>query len=78
VRPCPAGSAARTRRAPREVDLRLSISEGHDRLILNGLAQADTITAGTADILTSVRGVSASSPTAGHAAGTRLGSFEVG
>ena len=53
-----------------EVDLRLSISEGYDRLVLNGLASAGTITAGTADIITSVRRGISQLATAGYAADT--------
>jgi HK97 family phage prohead protease len=53
-----------------EVDLRLAISEGYDRLVLNGLAQAGTITAGTADVLTSVRRGISQLATAGYAADT--------
>ena len=55
-----------------EVDLRLSISEGYDRLVLNGLAMAGTLTAGTADILTSVRRGISQLATAGYAADTLI------
>jgi Escherichia/Staphylococcus phage prohead protease len=53
-----------------ETDLRLSISEGYDRLVLNGLGTAGTLTAGTADILTSVRRGISQLATAGYAADT--------
>ena len=55
-----------------EVDLRLSISEGYDRLVLNGLAMAGTLTAGTADILTGVRRGISQLATAGYAADTLI------
>jgi hypothetical protein len=55
-----------------EVDLRLAISEGYDRLVLNGLARAGTITAGTADVLTSVRRGISQLANAGYAADTLI------
>jgi hypothetical protein len=44
-----------------EQDLRLSISEGYDGLVLNGIAGAGTLTFGTADVLTAVRKSTANS-----------------
>lgn len=55
-----------------EIDLRLSISEGYDRLVLNGLATAGTLTAGTADVITSVRRGISQLATAGYAADTLI------
>ena len=55
-----------------EVDLRLSLSEGYDRLVLDGLATAGTLTAGTADIITSVRRGISQLATAGYAADTLI------
>jgi hypothetical protein len=54
-----------------EVDLRLSISEGYDRLVLDGLATAGTLTAGTAgDVIQKVRRGISQLATAGYAADT--------
>ena len=55
-----------------EVDLRNSISEGYDRLVLNGLATAGTLTAGTSDIITSVRRGISQLATAGYACDTLI------
>jgi HK97 family phage prohead protease len=54
-----------------ETDLRLGISEGYDRLVLNGLATAGTLTAGTAgDVIQKVRRGISQLATAGYAADT--------
>lgn len=53
-----------------EVDLRLSISEGYDRLVLNGINTAGTMAAGTLDILTNTRKAMTGLMTAGYAPDT--------
>jgi HK97 family phage prohead protease len=56
-----------------EVDLRLSISEGYDQLVVDGLATAGTLTAGTAgDVITKVRQGISQLATAGYAADTLI------
>jgi HK97 family phage prohead protease len=56
-----------------ETDLRLGISEGYDRLVLNGLSTAGTLTAGTAgDVIQKVRRGMSQLATAGYAADTLI------
>jgi Caudovirus prohead serine protease len=56
-----------------ETDLRLSISDGYDRLVLNGLATAGTLTAGTAgDVIQKVRRGMSQLATAGYAGDTLI------
>jgi uncharacterized protein len=56
-----------------EVDLRLGISEGYDRLVLDGLSTAGTLTAGTAgDVIQKVRRGISQLTNAGYAADTLI------
>ncbi len=53
-----------------ENDLRLSIYEGYDRLVIDGVSTAGTISKGTADILTATRKALTSLQNAGYAGDT--------